>query len=135
VNYEAVAGRGRSSGEPPSRPFPEPDWPREGGFRCFVGGAGAVDWPVRDARDGRGLLCAGAVDRAAGLLDWRLVRAAGLGARSSRGRSSRWTRAGGSGARRCGISQYGQTTHRGSMGFSQFSHGSLTRARQLGQRR
>ena len=36
---------------------------------------------------------------------------------------------------RVGASQYGQTVQRGSIGFPHDSHGSLIRARQLGQRR
>jgi hypothetical protein len=38
-------------------------------------------------------------------------------------------------ARRTGVSQYGQTDQRGSIGLPQDSHGSLIRARQFGQRR
>ncbi len=52
-----------------------------------------------------------------------LERRFGLGRRSS------------AAARRVGVSQYGHTDHRGSIGLPQDSHGSLIRARQLGQRR
>ena len=37
--YDAVAGRGRSSGEPPSRPLADPGWLREEGLRCLLAGA------------------------------------------------------------------------------------------------
>lgn len=133
--YDAVAGRSRPSDDP-SRPLPDEGLLREDeGLRCLVVGA----WAWLD-RLGRGRLCVSGLAWlravAGRLLAGRFVRGAGLeGARASRGRSSRETRAGGSGARRCGISQYGQTIQRGSIGLSQFSHGSLTLARQFGQRR
>ena len=136
--YDAVAGRSRPSDDP-SRPLPDEGLLRgDEGLRCLV--VGAWDWLDRLGRVGRGRVCVSELAWlravAGRLLAGRFVRGAGLeGARSSRGRSSRETRAGGSGARRCGISQYGQTTQRGSIGLSQFSHGSLTLARQFGQRR
>jgi hypothetical protein len=103
VRQEAVAGRGLSSGEP-SRPPPELDL-RGAAFRCFVAGAWAVDWPERVVRAGRGRGFEAGWVRGSVRPAGRFGRAAGLGARSSRGRSSRETRRGGSGARRCGISQ------------------------------
>jgi hypothetical protein len=134
ARYDAVAGRGRSSG-PASRPWPGVELPREGGFRPLVAAGLGLDW-LRAVRVGRGRVCIAVCVREVGRAAGRfVVRGAERGTRSFRGRSSRETRRGGSGARRCGVSQYGQTTHRGSIGFSQFSHGSLTRARQLGQRR
>src|SRR3954447_92856 len=52
--YDAVAGRGRSSGEPPSRPLPDPDWLREEGLRCLVAGASLPDWPRLGEPEGDG---------------------------------------------------------------------------------
>ena len=81
--------------------------------RCSSGSSASGRGPLRGA--------AGLRRAAARLLGART--ALGLGRRSS------------AAARRVGVSQYGQTDHRGSIGLPQDSHGSLIRALQLGQRR
>jgi hypothetical protein len=103
MRYDAVAGLGRSSG-PPSRPEPLLELPRWGGFRSLVAAGFEPDW-LRAVRVGRGRVDADVDVREAGRLAGRFDRGAERGARSSRGRSSRETRRGGSGARRCGVSQ------------------------------